>query len=381
MTEPRIAHNTRYFFDRSRLLYRWITDSQVWRDSLREMGRHLPPSAARLTVLELDSGSGNGVLPLLDSRPDLRIVGLDFSTAMPRLSLRERSTLHSAVGQFGIGLVLGEATRLPLPDNSIDAIAGQRVFCRLPNQSAFLQEAVRVLRPGGRLILLEPAAEQNPLGALRRLLQQPGAARALLSWYAVSRFHRRLTLEQIASILTNAGFARVLSERAIEGYGILSRGEKPYPALSSIERIAQTAALDGKAVNLQVLDSAALPSIVRGRFVFLLVRQTPDKPPWAIQPGEAIRWDAATVAGEAEQSCLLAFTSLPKAVEFMQPAITTGLLKGINKVAKFEKVVTPQWHVKVLLNPPFDMLRESGHYAFNGVTLPVDPASAEIGDE
>jgi hypothetical protein len=222
---------------------------------------------------------------------------------------------------------------------------------------------MRVLRPGGRLILFDPRGEDNLLDRIASL------------------FRPRDALAQRALVLKAAGFARALAEKF--GAGILSRGEKPYPSLSTVERIARTAALDASADSLQIVDSADLPSIGRGRFVFLLVKQTPDKPPWAIQPGEPIRWDAAMVSDQADSDrpYLLAFTSLPKAVQFMQPAVTAGLLKGVNKVAKFDRSVAPQWATDALLNPPFAVVRASGRYAFNGAMLAVDPSSAVLGEE
>jgi hypothetical protein len=190
----------------------------------------------------------------------------------------------------------------------------------------------------------------------------------------------------MVAYLSRAGFDRILTERAVQGYGILSRGEKPYTHLSTVERISQTAALDSEVAELQVVDSAALDTVSRGRFVFLLVRQTPNKPQWALKPGEAIRWDAAMVnvvsTGSDGQGkpYLLAFTSLPKAVEFMQPAVTSGLIKDINKVAKFDKTVGQRWAAEVLINPTFEVLRQTDRFSF-GASMVVDPASAVMGEE
>ena len=68
------------------LLYRWKTNNPRWRASLREMARHLPPSGAVLKVI--DVGSGNSALQLLEYRPDLRILGVDFSAGTPAIARR-----------------------------------------------------------------------------------------------------------------------------------------------------------------------------------------------------------------------------------------------------------------------------------------------------
>jgi SAM-dependent methyltransferase len=308
---------------------------------LHEMSRHLPPSASELTVLDL---GGNAAVQLLEARPDLRVITLDQTS--PPIQTMERGAR--------VACIQGDQVRLPLANRSVDAITGYEVSNH--DRSVLLQEALRILRPGGRLILFD----RRP-STLARIGQ------------------RRDALEQAGSVMEEAGFARVLVEQV--GEGLLARGEKPYPNLSTTERIAATAVQDNPVIELQILDSADLARIDRVRFVFLLVRQTPDKPPWAIQPGEPIRWDAAMVNDNVGRHYLLAFTSLPKAVEFMQPAVIAGLLKAVNKVGKFERAAALRWAVDVLLNPPFELLRSSGSFAFAGAVLPVEPASAVTGEE
>jgi ubiquinone/menaquinone biosynthesis C-methylase UbiE len=385
-------HLIRWYRDRVGLLYSWLTNVPLWHESLREMARHFPPGAAELKVLYVGFGPGNLVRQLLDFRPDLRIVGLDFSIGMlrrarltsPPAPLRLERGEENARSLHPVEFAQADIARLPIPDNSIDAITAHSVYHILDDQAAFLQETMRVLRPGGRLILLDPARRFYSLDALRHI-RRPRVVVSVLIWQAIARFYKQVTLKEMTAQLIEAGFARVLTERAMEGYAVLSRGEKPYPDpdLSTMQRIARTAAIDRATADWQIVDSAALPTMGRGRFVFLLVRQTPDKPPWAIQPGETIRWEAAMVSDTADhhRPYLLAFTSLPKAVEFMQPAVTSGVLKGVNKVARFDKAAAPQWAAGVLLNPPFERLRKSGQYAFAGAWLAVDPARAVAGEE
>src|SRR5258705_13909184 len=79
---------TWFYFDRIRLPYLWMTDNPLWRDSLREMARHFPPGGAELKILDLGCGPGNSALQLLEYRPDLRILGIDFSIGILRFAQR-----------------------------------------------------------------------------------------------------------------------------------------------------------------------------------------------------------------------------------------------------------------------------------------------------
>jgi len=355
--------STKAYFDAIGLFRRWIANSQrdKWRDVLREMSRHLPPGSAELKVLDVGAGPGDSTLQLLEFRLDLCILSVDFSARTLRLARRAGTYYQDCVAW-----AQADVTKLPARDNSFDAVTAHNIYSMLEEHPAFLhaflRETLRVLRPGGRLIMLDPA--QGLFGFLRR--------------------RHRSTLAQVAAHLNDAGYARVLSERVADGAGILSRGEKPYPALNTVERIAQTAAhddVDSSNDALQIVDAANLANTIRGRFVFVLVRQTPDKPVWAIQPGEAIRWQAAMVNDERNKPYLLAFASLSKAVAFMQPAVTGGVLQGINKVGKFEKHAAAKWSADVLINPAFETLRTSSQFTFKGVQMDVDPASAVSGEE
>ena len=109
----------------------------------------------------------------------------------------------------------------------------------------------------------------------------------------------------------------------------------------------------------------------RGKYVYLLVTQTPNKPVWTLEAGEVIQWQAVTLDG-----ALLAFSSLPKAVGFMQPAVLAGRIHDVNKVGKFSVATARTWTQPVLLNPASDVLE-------NGTVgrIEVDATTAEAPDE
>ena len=217
-----------------------------------------------------------------------------------------------------------------LPDNSADAV----ITLGTPLTSAFLGRSLAVLRPGGRLIAV--TAE--------------GRASAV-----------------IVQALESAGFVRILVEPALANrVGLLMRGEKPHQTADTLARVAQVAVRDAA-----LTDFATYP----GRYVFLLVRQTPNKPAWALRSDEAVTWQAAAL-DRPDGPLLLAFSGLPRGVSFMQPAVLGGQIAGVNKVAKFSRATAQTWESRALLNPPPDVL--------NGQVvrfIDVDPATAEAPNE
>ena len=128
------------------------------------------------TVLDLCTGTADLLLALAPPRGAAgRVVGVDFSAEMLRLGHRKvrRSTASGA-----LTLVRGDAERIPLGDRSVDGVTIGFGIRNVQDRSAALAEVRRVLRPGGRLAILE-------FGTPR-----PAPLRALYLWY----FQRLLPL-------------------------------------------------------------------------------------------------------------------------------------------------------------------------------------------
>lgn len=113
----------------------------------------LPPQLGRL----LDIGTGTGqMLALLAPRISAG-VGVDASRAMLALA---RARL-SGPGMNHCAVRLGDMYRLPMADGSFDSVVLQMVLHYAEDPAAALAEAVRVLRPGGRLTVIDLAPHDN----------------------------------------------------------------------------------------------------------------------------------------------------------------------------------------------------------------------------
>jgi SAM-dependent methyltransferase len=105
---------------------------------------HLNPGE---TVLDL--GSGGGIDVLLSARrvgPTGKAYGLDMTDDM--LALARENQKKS--GLSNVEFLKGEIESIPLPDNSVDVIISNCVINLSGNKDRVLQEAFRVLKPGGR---------------------------------------------------------------------------------------------------------------------------------------------------------------------------------------------------------------------------------------
>jgi demethylmenaquinone methyltransferase/2-methoxy-6-polyprenyl-1,4-benzoquinol methylase len=102
----------------------------------------------------LDLGCGTGDLAEEAARVGARAVGIDLSAGMLAVA-RQR-------GIAGLALVRGDALRLPLANGACDAAVSGFALRNLTAIAPALVECARVLRPGGRLALLEIDTPRSP---------------------------------------------------------------------------------------------------------------------------------------------------------------------------------------------------------------------------
>ena len=105
------------------------------------------------TVLDLACGTGLNFAHIIEwIGPKGRIVGVDFTRPMLKRA-RKKLGRHQ---WDNVTLVEGDATNLPLAADSCDAVLCSYAMAIIPDYRRAIAEAVRVLKPGGRLVLLEP---------------------------------------------------------------------------------------------------------------------------------------------------------------------------------------------------------------------------------
>jgi len=128
-------------------------------------GREWVCSRATGDVLEVAIGTGRN-LPFYPE--GVRITGLELSPVMLDLA-RRRAT------ELGIDaeLVEGDAETLPFSDNRFDTVVCALSLCSIPNSTKAIAEMVRVLKPGGRLLLFDHIGSSwPPIYAAQWLLER-----------------------------------------------------------------------------------------------------------------------------------------------------------------------------------------------------------------
>jgi demethylmenaquinone methyltransferase/2-methoxy-6-polyprenyl-1,4-benzoquinol methylase len=176
----------------------------------------------------LDVASGTGMVAFaLAERAGCEVVGLDQSPAMLGVA---RSRADGRVS-----FVQGEAEHLPFSDSEFDALSFTYLLRYVDDPAATMRELARVVKPGGRIGMLEfDVPHSPPLKALWRVHARVGLpllGRAVSrSWYDVGRFLGP-NIEQfhaghpnLPQLWNDAGIHQVTQRRMSFGAGLVMWG-------------------------------------------------------------------------------------------------------------------------------------------------------------
>lgn len=185
-------------------------------------------------VLDLATGTGDVLLALLQCRERVgRVTGLDRSANM--LALARHKIRRLGTGSGG-ALVRGDACRIGAADGSFDAVTMAFGIRNVPDAPGALREIYRVLKPGGRVVILEFALPSNRLfraaylAYFRHMLPRIGG---LISGDSSAYRYLNRTVEAFpyggafGALLSNAGFERVSIQALTFGIAALYVGDKP----------------------------------------------------------------------------------------------------------------------------------------------------------
>jgi SAM-dependent methyltransferase len=106
----------------------------------------------------LDAGCGTGFLSFELTARGHRVTGIDFAPAMLAEARRKAAQSDAAVR-----FEEGDVEQLPFPAKSFDLAISRHVLWTLPHPEAAIDEWIRVLRPGGRLVVIDGQFNPNSL--------------------------------------------------------------------------------------------------------------------------------------------------------------------------------------------------------------------------
>ena len=133
---------------------------ETWKNVLSEIF----PERMRV----LDIGTGTGFIALLLAELGHDVAGIDFSKGMLEIA-REKARKS----RFEIQFEIGDAECLPFEDNSFDATICRHVLWTLPHPQKAIKEWQRIVKPGGKVVVIDGAwFSRSFTASLRRFIGQ-----------------------------------------------------------------------------------------------------------------------------------------------------------------------------------------------------------------
>ena len=216
--------------ERYNLMNRIISggQDQKWRRYVVELA-DLPPNG---TLLDIATGTGDIAFETLKRQPTAQVFAADFALQMMQVGRRHRR-FGAAVGWSG-----ADALRLPYAADSFDAVVSGYLMRNVIDIPWALGEQRRVLKPGGRIVILDtsppPRNALQPLILLHLRFGIPLFGR-LIAGKSASDAYRYLpastqafkTPVELASLVEDAGFKDVRFKTFMFGTMAVHWGAKP----------------------------------------------------------------------------------------------------------------------------------------------------------
>lgn len=224
--------------DQVRALFRTIARRYDLINDLQSLGLHRRWKRRLVRLAQLGPGQraldvccGTGDVALALARTGAQVTGLDFSPEMLAVARRRARALPAPVD-----FVQGDALALPFADATFDAVTLSYGLRNLADFAAGLAEMARVLRPGGRLVVLDFGKPARPVwramyfAYLRAVVPLFGwvfAGRADAYAYILESLRHYPDPAGVAELLRRQGLEHVRVIELLGGAMVLHRAEKP----------------------------------------------------------------------------------------------------------------------------------------------------------
>lgn len=166
---------------------------------------------ANARVLDVATGTGDLAIDIARLTPDATVVGLDPSTQMLAIAQDKLTKRHL---DARVSLIVGDAQALPYADDEMDAATIAFGIRNVPDRPLALRELARVVKPGGRIAVLELGEPQGGLLGM------------------AARFHTRHVVPRLGALLSGA-----------REYAYLQKSIAAFPPAAEFAKIMEASGL------------------------------------------------------------------------------------------------------------------------------------------
>jgi ubiquinone/menaquinone biosynthesis C-methylase UbiE len=159
----------------------WIGRFFLWQmnfthSALADWGLAHVAVGKSFTILDVGCGGGRTVQKLAKAASEGRVFGVDYSRKSVATARRMNA---SAIAVGHVEIREGSVSHLPYADATFDLVTAIETHYYWPDLTASLGEILRVLKPGGRLVLIAEAYKDSRFGLLHVMAMKPLGGRVL----------------------------------------------------------------------------------------------------------------------------------------------------------------------------------------------------------
>lgn len=172
---------------------RFLRAMNVAHSALTDWGLSHVAIGKDFAILDVGCGGGRTIAKLAEAAPEGKVCGIDYSAESVATSRRENA---GAIAEGRVEIQKASVSKLPFPDGRFDLVTAIESQYYWPDPVGDMKEIRRVVKPGGRVIVILETYRGGRFGAAK------GIVMTLLR-------SRHLTLDRHRAIFSAAGFSDV----------------------------------------------------------------------------------------------------------------------------------------------------------------------------